>query len=329
MTHRVDPVTGPLDYVRGARRLAGCAIGSDRGPRASHSTSKSQTPPMLCLQWSCWNGHTTERFLMPDQRYEANRQTIGALLSTTSPRIVVPDWQRSYSWSSREIETFWQDLIAFDERYTGDTIEGEEYFLGSIVLVTGGPTNLLLDGQQRLATATILLSALRDACRSHKDDAATRLQNKYICDFDDATNKTTPMLTLNVYDRDFFRSEIQDESAIDHPRPSPDLRAHTLIRKAREFFESQISSHSNTLGGGQAAFLWNLRIVRVLCDHMSIVAVSSSDEDNASAVFETLNDRGIGLSTPDLLRNLLLRRRSKRRQPNADSRGMAAGPRDS
>jgi hypothetical protein len=41
---------------------------------------------------------------------------------------------------------------------------------------------------------------------------------------------------------------------------------------------------------------------------MSVVAVSSSDEDNAAEVFETLNDRGIGLSTPDLLRNLLLRR---------------------
>ena len=41
---------------------------------------------------------------------------------------------------------------------------------------------------------------------------------------------------------------------------------------------------------------------------MSVVAVTSTDEDNAAAVFETLNDRGIGLSTPDLLRNLLLRR---------------------
>jgi hypothetical protein len=49
-------------------------------------------------------------------------------------------------------------------------------------------------------------------------------------------------------------------------------------------------------------------IGRVLTDHMSLVVVTSSDEDNAASVFETLNDRGIGLSTPDLLRNLLLRR---------------------
>ena len=64
------------------------------------------------------------------------------------------------------------------------------------------------------------------------------------------------------------------------------------------------------MGGGRAAFEWALRIQRVLTDHMSVVAVTSDDEDSAASVFETLNDRGIGLSTPDLLRNLLIRRAS-------------------
>jgi len=115
---------------------------------------------------------------MPDQRYEAARQTIGSLLATTSPKIEVPEWQRSYSWEMAQVETFWQDLITFSEQYPEKNIVGEEYFLGSIVLVVGGPTNLLLDGQQRLATATILLSVLRDSRRAHKADAAARLQNK-------------------------------------------------------------------------------------------------------------------------------------------------------
>ena len=247
---------------------------------------------------------------MPDQRYEAGRRTIGALLSTTSSRIEVPEWQRSYSWTTKDIEAFWQDLTAFDDRYAENTIIGEEYFLGSIVLVTGGPTNLLLDGQQRLATATILLSVLRDARRHYSGDAAARLQNKYISDFDDATSTTTHVLTLNVYDRDFFRSEIQDETRIPSARPTPTLRSHGLIRKAHEYFADRVTEEAEGLGGGEAAFLRNLRISRVLCDHMSVVAVSSTDEDNAAAVFETLNDRGIGLSTPDLLRNLLLRRAS-------------------
>ncbi len=245
---------------------------------------------------------------MPDQRYEAARQTIGSLLATTSPKIEVPEWQRSYSWEMAQVETFWQDLITFSEQYPEKNIVGEEYFLGSIVLVVGGPTNLLLDGQQRLATATILLSVLRDSRREHKADAAARLQNKYISDFDDQSNTRTHVMTLNRYDRDFFRGEIQTEPTVPPTRPTPTLRSHGLVRKAREYFEARVAEQGTKLGGGDAAFQWNLRIGQVLCDHMSVVAVTSTDEDNAAAVFETLNDRGIGLSTPDLLRNLLLRR---------------------
>lgn len=165
---------------------------------------------------------------MPEQRYEAGRQTLGGLLSKTSPRIEVPEWQRSYSWTTDEIESFWQDLIAFDAQYPDDNVNGEEYFLGSVVLVTGGATNLLLDGQQRLATATILLSVLRDARRDYSSDASARLQNKYISDFDDATGTTTHVLTLNVYDRDFFRSEVRDEPSNPHVRATPSVKSHGL-----------------------------------------------------------------------------------------------------
>lgn len=245
---------------------------------------------------------------MPDQRYDAARQTIGGLLSTTSPKIEVPEWQRSYSWDTQEIESFWQDLLAFDKQFPDENIVGEEYFLGSIVLVTGGPKNSVLDGQQRLATATILLSVLRDLRREYNSDAAGRLQNKYICDFDDGTQQTTYDLTLGVYDRDFFRAEIQDMANDSGARPKPELKSHTLIRKARNYFSDRMREESEAVGGGKTAFDRNLRIGRVLCDHLSVVAVSSTDEDNAASVFETLNDRGIGLSTTDLVRNLLLRR---------------------
>lgn len=259
----------------------------------------------------------TSRFaLMPDQRYEASRQTIGTLLSTTSPRIEVPTWQRSYSWTSDEVEAFWLDLLAFDTAYPGSNILNEEYFLGSTVLVTGGPTNLLLDGQQRLATATILLSVLRDERRKFNSNAATRLQGKYIADLDDATGMTTPVLTLNVYDREYFRAEVQDERSDDQARPKATLKSHGLMRKARDYFAEKVREQDVGAGGGKAGYERNLRLQEVLCNHMSVVVVNSTDEDNAAAVFETLNDRGIGLSTPDLLRNLLLRRAS-----NEDARG--------
>jgi uncharacterized protein with ParB-like and HNH nuclease domain len=87
---------------------------------------------------------------MPNQ-YASEKKTIGELLSMTSPTIEVPEWQRSYSWDTREVETFWTDLTAFSDQYPGENLNDQEYFLGSIVIVNNAIRHLLLDGQQRLA----------------------------------------------------------------------------------------------------------------------------------------------------------------------------------
>jgi uncharacterized protein with ParB-like and HNH nuclease domain len=241
--------------------------------------------------------------------YNPDKRTIGSLLSMTSPAIRVPDWQRNYSWTASEVETFWVDLNAFSENYTDRQLDDQEYFLGSVVLVNEGRSHLLLDGQQRLATATILLSVIRDNLYKYNRDAAVRTSHRYIADMNDATGEREYKLTLNSYDRDYFRREIQDcREGQDYQAPSPTINSHRLIRKARQQFEKHFERQYNDLGAGKVAFDWALRIQRVLTEQVSVVAVSSTDEDNAANVFETLNDRGIGLSTPDLLRNLLLRR---------------------
>ena len=78
--------------------------------------------------------------------------------------------------------------------------------------------------------------------------------------------------------------------------------------EVRESFETHFRNKYQELNNPLESHSWALRILQVLVNHISVVAVISTDEDNASNVFETLNDRGIGLSTPDLLRNFLLRR---------------------
>ena len=239
--------------------------------------------------------------------FDTNKRTIGDLLSMTNPPIVVPEWQRDYSWTTSEVETFWLDLLAFSDRFPADSIKGKEYFLGSVVLVVRDDAHLLLDGQQRVATATILLSVVRQYLHQYRENAATRVNQRFIADYDDAADKKTYKLTLNRYDRDFFRSTIQDEHTNGH-NPTPELKSHELIHKARSFFAERFEEEYIALNDGLAAFQWALRIQQILTNHMSVVAVTSDDEDSAASVFETLNDRGIGLSTPDLLRNLLIRR---------------------
>lgn len=242
---------------------------------------------------------------MPDL-YNPVKRTIGDLLSTTSPRIVVSDYQRDFSWTESEADVFFRDLIAFSNRYPDKNVDTQEYFLGSMVLVTGGTDHLLLDGQQRLATATILLSIIRDHLNLYDNNAATRLGLKYMYDNDDSTGERWYKLTLNRYDAEFFRREIQDGATT--PKLPATLESHRLVLKVRQYFQEKFEEKYKELGGGKPAFEWSLRIMKVLLNHMSAVVVSSSDEDNASNVFETLNDRGISLSTPDLLRNLVLRR---------------------
>jgi uncharacterized protein with ParB-like and HNH nuclease domain len=240
--------------------------------------------------------------------YQPDKRTIGELLSMTTPAIVVPDWQRSYSWQMSQIETFWHDLMDFSERYPDKNINGKEYFFGSIVIVrTSEHQHLLLDGQQRVATSAILLSVIRDYLKRYKEDAAHRVQSRYLIDFDDATNEWRYKITLNAYDKDYYKQKILTYRDASYVEPKAEHASHRLIATARKFFEQKFEESYSKLNENDA-YTWSLRIQNVLMNHMSVISVVSSNEDSAAEVFETLNDRGVGLSTPDLLRNLVIRR---------------------
>ena len=241
-------------------------------------------------------------------KYNPERMTIGQILSMTNPPVLVPDWQRNFSWTTTEVETFWQDLLRFNEQYLDENIEGQEYFLGAIVIVDTKKANLLLDGQQRIATSAILLSVIRDFLSKYNRDAALRVSTRYLTDYDDALEDFTYKITLNRFDRDFFKREILETRDKNYSPPEPIYESHYLIRKAKNFFNSKFSEKYNKINDQQLSHKWALRILKILTNHVSVVGVISLDENNASTVFETLNDRGIGLSTTDLLRNLIMRR---------------------
>src|SRR5687768_4815832 len=138
---------------------------------------------------------------MPISSYVPNKKTLGQVLGSTSPPIRVPDYQRDYSWQTKHVNDFWNDLIAFDEQFPGNAVLGKEYFLGSAVLVQTETHHLLLDGQQRLATATILLSALRDKIKPYNNNAGDQIQNEFIVFVDHpAGGGSTHKLQLNAFD---------------------------------------------------------------------------------------------------------------------------------
>lgn len=240
------------------------------------------------------------------QSYTPEKRSIGNLLAMTSPAIIVPDWQRNYSWRTEHVETFWNDVIRFSDR-SGEVLT-EEYFFGSVVLVNGADHRLLLlDGQQRLATSTILMSAIRDTMATFDKDTATYIQTNWLSGFDAIKQDEIQKIRLNIYDRDFFKRLISDPRGEGYVEPEPAYASHNLIAAARAFFLKSIAERIQPLGQ-KAASAWLRRIVSILADHFTVIAAFSDNEDSAAEVFETLNDRGIGLSTPDLLRNLVIRR---------------------
>lgn len=247
----------------------------------------------------------------PKQSYQPNKRTIGELLAMTSPSIIVPDWQRNYSWQSTNIDTFWNDILLF-ERRSGAEISGE-YFLGSLVLVNSSGKLLLLDGQQRLATSTILLSVIRDRLATFNMDAANQIQNNFLTSYDFAKKKEINKLRLNIYDKEYFKRLILEKRDSSYVEPQPEIGSHYLIKSARDYFSGVFSKKYLDLPP-EKAFEWALRIQNILTNHMTVISVTSDDEDSAAEVFETLNDRGIGLSTPDLLRNLVIRRADEGQQ---------------
>jgi len=98
----------------------------------------------------------------------------------------VPRYQRSYAWTSDEIEDFWSDMI--------DAIEdGGDYFLGNIVLTADGQeTYSIIDGQQRIATTTILCAAIRDLYNGEGyTEIGNAIQSECVSAIDTATFEKT------------------------------------------------------------------------------------------------------------------------------------------
>jgi hypothetical protein len=249
---------------------------------------------------------------MASTTFEPYKKTLGQLLSSTSPPLRVPDYQRDYSWEKEHVSEFWEDLKAF----AGDDSKlkpAGQYFLGATVLVDNGDFHLVLDGQQRLATATILLAALRDRMVQFNKNAAQQIQDQFVVFQDELSGGQVFRLELNTFDRSFFRDFIQ---AFPHPTGIiANTKSQQLISRAYEYFAEQVLSGWMDAGDGKPGFEWASHIAIVLRDHFVVITTVSTDEKSAASIFTTLNDRGIGLSSVDLVRSFVLQNAHKSQIP--------------
>lgn len=160
----------------------------------------------------------------------------------------------------------------------------------------------ILDGQQRLATLTILLSVLRDKLAEKDPEGARTIQLGNIIKFVQLGATPEYLLTLNKVDRVFFRQEIQQFPK--DGQAETRVASHVLIRKVREFFDQKFDRYVEQEGFTSIELAYRLH--SIIINNLKVVFIHSSNWDDVSDVFERLNDRGKGLSTLNLLRNHVL-----------------------
>lgn len=212
----------------------------------------------------------------------------------------VPRFQRDYSWTDEEWDDLWRDIV--------DSMEGEDgvaHYMGYLVLQSRDSKNFdIIDGQQRLTTLSIIVLAVLANLQKLIDkgqDAENnkrrqdQLRNSLIGYLDPVTLVAKSKLNLNRNNDNLYQNYLVPLQAA--PRRSLKTTEHQM-RKAFEWWESQIGRTYKT-GEALAGFIDRLT------DKLFFTVITVADESNAYKVFETLNARGVKLSSTDLLKNYL------------------------
>lgn len=234
---------------------------------------------------------------------------VAELIRTRS--LAVPTYQRSYAWVTDsnakqssddkfQVVEFWEDLrSSFNNQ--------DAYFLGTVVLAkSGSGREMVIDGQQRLATASLLLAAIRDRCRAGgEDEAAKATQSQYLGKYDKVQKRVLPSLLLNTDDHDFYERHVINEETL-----APVGYSQRLINTAYEYLVARVDEFAKAHGANWEPKLTELE--QWLDKNVKVVAITVPSESDAFMIFETLNDRGADLTVADLLKNFLFSKAGKR-----------------
>jgi len=213
----------------------------------------------------------------------------------------VPRFQRDYSWEADHWEDLWQDIIELFEEDSG-----EAHYMGYLVLQSPDSKHFdIIDGQQRITTLSIMilaaLSHLGDIADADIDPDQNRkrqeqLRNGYIGYLDPVTLVPRSKLQLNRHNDHFYQNYLVPLEKI--PQRGLCASEH-LLRKAFDWFKNAIKTYCEFEGTKVAQF------VDGMVDQLFFTVITVTDELNAFKVFETLNARGVRLSSTDLLKHYL------------------------
>ncbi len=215
-----------------------------------------------------------------------------------------PPYQRDYSWGEEQWEDLWADILDLRER------PGALHYMGALVVEARSDREFtIIDGQQRLATLSILALAvigkLMDMARQEGDRSANReratgLRHRFIGEKDPASLVESSKLFLNETDNALYQDFLVQLRTPLNPRGLP--KSNQLLWKCFQFFGAHLD---------QVAGLCNAPVTlaellsEIVARQLMFILITVDDELSAYTVFETLNARGLELSATDLLKNYL------------------------
>lgn len=214
----------------------------------------------------------------------------------------VPKYQRSYSWEAEQWEDLWQDIIELKKN------EETIHYLGTIVLKTIDNKSFeVIDGQQRLATLSFIILAcikvlsdfVEKGIDTEKNEERISIyMNNYIGFKEPKALTYKPKVTLNHFDKDLYNAYLIQLKRPQNISRLPD--SNKLMLKSFNYFLDKIKSLNFKSGDEVVDFIEN-----ILLNKLILIQIVVEDTLSAYTVFETLNARGIELTTTDLLKNYL------------------------
>lgn len=217
-------------------------------------------------------------------------------------QFVIPIYQRTYSWTLQQCQQLWNDIVKVAQE---PTISG--HFLGSVVYIEHGlyqvtslPKLLVIDGQQRLTSISLLLKALGQAVENSKDNAnitSQRINNYFLLNQEEDKEDRYKLL-LTRSDKEIFIQLIEDQELPE--------QLSSRIKENFDFFVHQINKNNIDLDNLYSS-ISRLFIVDISLDR---------EKDNPQLIFESLNSTGLELSQADLIRNYILMDLEPKEQAN-------------
>lgn len=243
----------------------------------------------------------------------AYTKSISDLLSVNK-KYIVPRFQREYSWKKEEVLELWRDLNSSIRIESGLCVNSE-YFIGSLVLIgqDSSPEMQIVDGQQRLTTITILLSAITQTYLDiSQDNLANGLYNQFIEGRDNANQPYFKL--INETPKPFFQRGIQnitkEAMTASNEEETKLIEAYQLFHNALMLssLKSKFRDFDSITGDDDAKHLSLLNALRdQVLSYLKVIYITVTREEDAYTIFETLNARGMSLSAVDLVKNLIFK----------------------